>query len=61
MNLLHRRPCAGLRRRLDHRLGGLFGNGARAFCAPGERIAGFIFIGHPAASLRSGRARRWPR
>ena len=22
-----------------------------AFCAPGERIAGFIFIGHPAAEL----------
>jgi nitroreductase len=23
----------------------------RAFCAPGERIAGFIFIGHPAREL----------
>lgn len=23
----------------------------RAFCAPGERIAGFIFIGHPAHEL----------
>ena len=22
-----------------------------AFCAPGERIAGFIYIGHPAAPL----------
>ena len=22
-----------------------------AFCAPGERIAGFIFIGHPAREL----------
>ena len=30
MNLLHRRPRAGLCRRLDHRLGGLFAEGERS-------------------------------
>ena len=31
-----------------------------AFCAPGERIAGFIFIGHPGASWKTARAPRSP-
>ena len=31
----------------------------RAFCGPGERIAGFIFIGHPSRDLEErDRARR---
>ena len=52
MNLLLARPCAGLCRRLGDRLAGLFAERVRAaFCAPGERIAGFIFIGRPGREL----------
>ena len=61
MNLLLARPCARLCRRMGDRLARLFASAcARAFCGPGERIAGFIFIGHPGARARGPpRGRRW--
>ena len=63
-----RRPRAGLCRRLGHRLAAYSEHVRAAFCEPGERIAGFIFIGRPARELeerpraraRTTFVRRWP-
>ena len=52
MNLLTAAHALGLCRGLGHRLARLFAErSSSAFCAPGERIAGFIFIGRPEREL----------